>query len=119
MRKLLAVLIALVLVAPVFPASASSELRVTVRPGFDGMVRPGSWAPVDIDLANAGPNVSGNVEISVTRRPSMQTGSAGAQSVDYSVPVTIPQHSSKRFSTAVYVPPFFDRLQIRLVSNGQ
>lgn len=119
MRKLLAVVLALALMMPGTPAAASSDLRVTVRPGFDGMVRPGSWAPVDIDLTNAGPNVTGNVEISVTRRPSTQTGSLAGQSLDYSVPVTIPTHSSKRFSTAVYVPPFFDRLQVRLVSNGQ
>lgn len=119
MRKLFAVLIALALTAPVFPAAASNELQVTVRPGFDGMVRPGNWAPVDVDLRNLGPNVSGNVEISVIRRPSAQSGLGGGQSIDYSVPVTILQHSSKRFSTAVYVPPFFDRLQVRLVSNGR
>ncbi len=119
MRKLLAVLIALALVAPIFPAAASPALQITVRPGFDGMVRPGSWAPVDVDLTNAGPNLSGNVEISVASRPSTQGGFARGQVLDYSVPVTIPQHSSKRFSTAVYVPPFFDRLQVRLVANGQ
>ena len=119
MRKLLAVLVALALLAPIAPAAASPALQVTVRPGFDGMVRPGSWAPVDIDLANAGPNLSGNVDISVASRPSTQGGFARGQSLDYSVPVTIPQHSSKRFSTAVYVPPFFDRLQVRLVANGQ
>ncbi|MGH2460310.1 MAG: hypothetical protein ACRDIY_15750, partial [Chloroflexota bacterium] len=92
---------------------------VTVRPGFDGMVRPGSWTPVDVDLANAGPSVSGNVEISVLSRPSNQSGFGRGQSLDYAVPVTIPQHSSKRFSTAVYVPPSFDRLQVRLVAKGQ
>jgi hypothetical protein len=118
MRKLFAILIALALAAPVFPAAASNELQVTVRPGFDGMVRPGNWAPVDVDLTNAGPNVAGDVELSVIRRTSTQAGLGGGQSINYSVPVTIPQHSSKRFSTAVYVPPFFDRLQVRLVSNG-
>ncbi len=119
MRKLFAVLIALALTAPVLPVAASNELQVTVRPGFDGMVRPGNWAPVDVDLRNPGPNVSGSVEISVIRRPSTQNGIGGGQSIDYAVPVTIPQHSSKRFSTAVYVPPFFDRLQVRLISNGR
>ncbi|HVC33082.1 MAG TPA: hypothetical protein VNL16_06190, partial [Chloroflexota bacterium] len=118
MRKLFAVLVTLALMAPTLPAAASSQLQVTVRPGYDGMVRPGSWAPVDVSLANAGPNVSGNVEISVLSRPISQSGFGGGQSIDYSVPVTIPQHSSKRFSTAVYVPTLFDRLQVRLVSGG-
>ncbi|MBX6770441.1 MAG: hypothetical protein IRY83_01835 [Chloroflexi bacterium] len=118
MRRLFAVLVALALVMPALPAAASNELQVTVRPGFDGMVRPGSWAPIDILLANAGPNLSGSVEISVLGRPAGQGSIGPEQSLDYSVPVTLPQHSSKHFSTAVYVPPFFDRLQVRLISRG-
>jgi hypothetical protein len=101
------------------PAAAANELQVTVRPGFDGEIRPGTWAPVEINLANSGPNVSGNVELSVQRRPPTQNAFTGPATVDYTVPVSIPEHSSKRFSTAVFIPPFFDQLQVRLTSGDQ
>lgn len=123
MRRIIVAIVAfasLALTLPfVAPVAAANELQVTVRTGFDGMVRPGTWIPVEVNLANAGPNVSGDVELSVQRRPPTQNGSGAGPSVDYSVPVTIPEHSSKQFSTAVYIPPFFDQLQVRLVSGDQ
>jgi hypothetical protein len=118
-RKLLAALVALSLLVPALPAAAAEQVQVSVRTGFDGMVRQGTWIPVEISLANAGPNVSGSVELSVQRRGTTQTSLAGTQSVDYSVPVTVPEHSSKRFSTAVFVPPFFDQILVRLLSGQQ
>jgi hypothetical protein len=122
-RRILAAIVALASLAltlpVVAPVAAANQLQITVRTGFDGMVRPGTWIPVEVNLANAGPNVSGNVELSVQRRPPSQNGSSGSPSVDYSVPVTIPEHSSKQFSTAVYIPPFFDQLQVQLVSGNQ
>lgn len=120
MRRLFAVVVALAMSAFALPVAASPQPQVSVRPGYDGMVRPGSWAPVDVAVSNAGPALSGNVEISVLRRPATQSGGLlNTPSIDYAVPVSIPQHSSKRFSTAVYVPPFFDHLQVRLVANGK
>jgi hypothetical protein len=115
---LAALFLTLSLPAAVTPTAAASELQLSVRTGYDGMVRPGSWAPVEVNLANAGPNVSGNVQLSVIRRGGGTNSNAGA-SVDYTVPITVPEHSSKRFSTAIYVPPFFDQLQVRLISGQQ
>jgi hypothetical protein len=115
---LAALFLALSLPAAVTPTSAASELQLSVRTGYDGMVRPGSWAPVEVNLANAGPNVSGKVQLSVVRRGSGTTSTAGA-TVDYTIPITVPEHSSKRFSTAIYVPPFFDQLQVRLIAGDQ
>jgi hypothetical protein len=123
-RKWFAFVVVLSLLAPALivgapPAAAASELQVTVRPGFDGQIRPGTWAPVEINLANSGPNVTGSVELSVQRRAPTQSSFSGPSTVDYTVPVSIPEHSSKRFSTAVFVPPFFDQLQVRLISGDQ
>jgi hypothetical protein len=39
--------------------------------------------------------------------------------VDYAVPISIPEHSGKRFSTSVYVPPFFDEIMVRVISGGR
>lgn len=119
MRKLLAFFVALALLAPALPAAASPALRVTVRPGFDGVVRPGQWAPVNVALANSGPRVSGDLEITVLGRQVSLSGTNSGQSIAYTVPVTLPEHSSKQFSTAVYIPPLFDRLQVSLIGNGK
>ncbi|HLZ07995.1 MAG TPA: hypothetical protein VKT80_05360, partial [Chloroflexota bacterium] len=115
---LAALFLTLAVPAAVTPIDAASELQLSVRTGYDGMVRPGNWAPVEVDLANSGPNVSGNVQMSVVRRGTGTSSTAGA-SVDYTIPITVPEHSSKRFSTAIYVPPFFDQLQVRLMAGDQ
>src|SRR5258708_4013633 len=86
-RKSFAFVVVLALSLPALmigppPAEATNELQVTVRPGFDGQIRPGTWAPVEINLANSGPNVSGNVELSVQRRPATQNAFAGPATVD-------------------------------------
>lgn len=117
-RRLLALLFAIGLVWPALPARAASDLQVTVRPGFDGSVRPGNWVPVEIGLVNSGPSVSGNLELSVQRRSTPQNAPNGSR-VDYTIPVSVSEHGSKRFQTAVYVPPFFDEIQVRLVSGSQ
>jgi hypothetical protein len=100
-------------------AAAANALQVSVSPGFGGIVRPGNWAPVDVSIANAGPSVTGNVDITVERRPGTQNGTLTVAPVIYSVPVSVPEHTTKRFSTAVYVPPLFDQLQVRLTSGTQ
>jgi hypothetical protein len=124
MRRLLTVVVAFALLGaalPLFatPATAANALQVSVRAGFDGMVRPGTWSPVEVSLANAGPNVNGTVELSVQRRQQAQGGGAISQGVSYSLPVTLPEHSNKRFSTAVFVPPLFDLLSVRVTSGDQ
>ena len=115
---LAALILTLSVPAAVTPTAAASELQLSVRTGYDGMVRPGSWAPVEVNLANSGPNVSGKVQMSVVRRGTGTASTAGA-SVDYTIPITVPEHSSKRVSTAIYVPPFFDQLQVRLMTGDQ
>lgn len=117
-RRLLALLFALGLVWPALPARAAADLQVTVRPGFDGSVRPGNWVPIEVGLVNSGPAVSGNLELSVQRRSTPQNAPNGSR-VDYAVPVSVPEHGSKRFQTALYIPPFFDEIQVRLVSGSQ
>jgi hypothetical protein len=114
----LALLVALALLAPALPAAAANQLSVSVQTGFGGKVRPGTWVPVQINLTNSGPNVTGTVDLAVERHQNGQGGFAGAAPVDYAVPVTLPQHSSKQFSTAIYVPPFFDQLQVSLTSGS-
>ena len=123
MRRLFASLLAglfltLSLPAAVTPTDAASELQLSVRTGYDGMVRPGSWAPVEVDVANAGSIVNGNVQLSVFRR-GIGTGSGANATVDYTVPITVPEHTTKRFNTAIYVPPSFDQLAVSVISHEQ
>ena len=120
-KRLWGVFLALALFAPALPAAAANQYSISVQPGFGGIVRPGTWAPVEVDVTNSGPNLSGTVEISVQRQATGQgtaSSSISAGALFYSVPVVVPQHSSKRFSTAVYVPPYFDQLRVRLAAGG-
>ncbi len=121
-KRLWGVFLALALLAPALPVAAANQYSVSVQPGFGGIVRPGTWAPVEVDVTNSGPNLSGTVEISVQRQVAGQgaasSSSISAGTMSYSVPVVVPQHSSKRFSTAVYVPPYYDQLHVRLAASG-
>ncbi|HEY8884145.1 MAG TPA: hypothetical protein VIO35_02440, partial [Chloroflexota bacterium] len=52
------VVIALAQLSAAGTAVAASALQMTVLPGFNGVVRPGNWVPVEINLANSGPTLS-------------------------------------------------------------
>ena len=61
----------------------------------------------------------GGEGLSVQRRTQGQNTFGAASSIEYTVPIAIPEHSSKRFTTAVFFPPFFDQLQVQLISGQQ
>jgi hypothetical protein len=38
---------------------------MTVRPGLDGVVKLGAWIPVEVQVANTGADVTGEIQIQV------------------------------------------------------
>ncbi len=106
-----AVATALVLTALVSPAFALADQAtaavaspsMAVRVGFEGVVRPGYWAPIEVNLANDGPNVDGQVEVSF--KTSGLTFGFQAAPTTYTVPLSLPTQSRKQVAVNVLVPP--------------
>ncbi|MBI2941241.1 MAG: hypothetical protein HYY04_12465 [Chloroflexi bacterium] len=118
MKRIVALLALLtVVLAGIPPIEAAESLQMAVRPGFAGVVKLGSWVPVEVELQNAGPEVVGEVQIQVEGR----TGRAGFNRppVTYSVAVALPNRSRKRLSLDVFLPGFDEKVEAQLVASGQ
>lgn len=115
-RVTILVLLAASLVA-VTPTDAAESLQMAVRPGFGGAAKLGTWVPVEVELSNAGPELSGEVQIVVEGQTNR--GAFNRPPVTYSTPVTLPNRSRKRVSLDVYLPTIDDKVQAQFVANGQ
>ncbi|HEV7213535.1 MAG TPA: hypothetical protein VGP33_00310, partial [Chloroflexota bacterium] len=121
------IILLLSLVALVLPASvradsavnAAAGISMDVQVGYGGSVRMGAWVPVQVNVANDGPDLAGRVEVQFeagTPAPIF-----GPPPTVYSIPATFPQHSHKRLVVDVPMPPVLhsNRVQVRLVSGNQ
>lgn len=111
---LLAVLLSF-LVAPA-PLEAAEALRMTVRPGLDGMVKLGVWFPIEVQVSNTGADVAGEIQVQVDGIENR--GAFNRPAVVYGTPASLPRQSNKRFVVEVYLPSPVDKISARLVSNG-
>lgn len=112
-RILFFLLLLIVLLVPAVQTQAQTVedggLSMTIRPGFDGIVKEDSWFPLLITLANDGPAVEGELTISVS-----DNGLVWRQEV------SLPTQSRKQIQTVVYVPEYANRLRIVLSDeNGK
>ncbi|MFK7801266.1 MAG: hypothetical protein AB8G95_06525 [Anaerolineae bacterium] len=69
-------------------------LSITVRPGFDGLVKSDSWFPVLVTLANDGVAVEGTLEISIPN----------SNGTFWATEVSLPTQSRKQIQTTVFAP---------------
>jgi hypothetical protein len=106
----------LVLAARPFSAEATDNLRMTVRPGLDGIVKLGAWFPVEVQVANTGQDLDGEIQIKIDGVDNR--GSFNRPPVVYSVPAVLPRQSSKRFVLEVFLPAPVEKISARLVSGG-
>lgn len=99
-------LIALVAWAPSMVAAADA-VAMSARPLSGGHVRIGTWTAIEVDLANDGPAVSGELRL----------GSDQAAASSYAALVDLPTGSRKRY--VLYAQPsIFGRdIAVRLVSG--
>jgi hypothetical protein len=114
LRLLLLCAALLVLVASPSPGYAADNLRMTVRPGLDGIVKLGAWFPVEVQLANTGADVEGEIRIKVDGLDNR--GAFNRPPVIYSAPAQLPRQSSKRFVLEVFLPAPVEKISAQLVS---
>lgn len=93
----IALLLAVALVAPA-PALAQGNVQLNVTVGFEGRIKPGSWAPLTVEILNGGPELAG--ELVWDYRP--EWGAAAPYTVRHSLPVSLPAGARKRYT--VYAP---------------
>jgi hypothetical protein len=104
--SLVAAVLALVAMAP--SAIAADALTMTARPLAGGHVRVGAWSAIEVDVANDGPAVVGELRLA----------SDATSSSSYAALVDLPTGSRKRY--VLYAQPsIFGRdLGVALVSEG-
>lgn len=98
-RVLFTVFFLLLLSVPPVPLLAASPLEMTAQPGFGGRFKYGEWLPVFVDMANSGPDLLGEIQITVAN----PTGR-----LDFALPAELPSGARKRF-TLYILPNNFSR----------
>ncbi|HEY3082706.1 MAG TPA: hypothetical protein VGM69_22695 [Chloroflexota bacterium] len=116
LRLLLICVGLLVLAASPLSAEAADNLRMSVRPGHDGVAKLGTWFPVEVQIANTGADLDGEIQIKIDGLDNR--GSFNRPPVVYSVPAVLPRQSSKRFVLEVFLPAPVEKISARLVSGG-
>jgi hypothetical protein len=87
-----------------------------MRPGLDGVVKLGSWFPVEVQVANVGPDVSGEIQIQVDGIDNR--GAFNRPPIIYGAPAVLPRQSNKRFVVEVFLPNPVEKLTAKLVTDG-
>src|SRR6266540_338549 len=119
MRILLAALTlgALLVVAP-RPAGAAPSAQMTVRAGFDGIGKVGGWMPIEVDVRNDGPDINGEVQITVSDSSVSRGGTYTRAPTLYTAPAILPRRSHKRLTLEVELRAPGQRIQARLIEGG-
>ena len=111
----LALALILATVAPLLPGQMASAqqgaaaLTLQAEPAYDGYFKYGEWLPVWVELENNGPDLAGELSVSV------RGNSAGA--TVFALPVSLPTVSHKR--VAVYVLPNNFSRELDVQFNGE
>ncbi len=104
---LLLLALSLALPAPVAQAQTESNgISLTVRPGFDGIIKRGSWLPVWIVIENNGVSVEGELRV--------QMGDTGTT---WKSDVSLPNQSRKQFTIPIYSPGFGRSVVVTFVDD--
>ncbi|MCP5097516.1 MAG: hypothetical protein GY943_18375 [Chloroflexi bacterium] len=94
-----AIIIGLLLLVPVPALAQSDENDITIHSqvGFDGYFKGEHWVPVQIEVANSGPAIEGELRVTVEN-------STFGQDIDYVAPISLPTQSSKRVTIYISMP---------------
>lgn len=112
------VLLLLVLAGlPRSPARAADDgPRLALYPGFGGAGRSAVWVPVVVEVANAGPEWSGRVEVSID--DSGAFGPLSRPPVVFTRSLLLPTRSNKRVEIDVFLPNPTRGFTARLVNDA-
>src|SRR5215212_10612473 len=109
-----------ILLAWILPTTASAQsgtaVSMQIRAGFDGLGKVGGWIPVEIELRNDGPDITGELQISV-QDTTTNRGTYTRPPTVYSVPAVLPRKSHKRLTLDILLPSSAIRTQARLVEG--
>jgi hypothetical protein len=94
-----ALFILLLFSVPPSPLEAASPLEMTAQPAFGGRFKYGEWLPVFVDMANSGPDLLGEIQVTIAS----PTGR-----LDFALPAELPSGARKRF-TLYILPNNFSR----------
>jgi hypothetical protein len=109
MRRSVPIVLAFLALNVVAPATmAADAVTMTARPLVGGHVRVGAWSAIEVDMANDGPAIAGELRV----------GGAEASSSSYAAVVDLPTGSRKRY--VLYAQPsIFGRgIGVTLVADG-
>jgi hypothetical protein len=107
LRPLIAALLAVLTMAPA--AMAADAVTMTARPLAGGHVRVGTWSAIEVDVANDGPALTGELRLA----------SDQSTSSSYAALVDLPTGSRKRFVLYAQPSVFGRDLAVALVADGR
>jgi hypothetical protein len=89
---------------------AASSLEMTAQPGFGGRFKYGEWLPVFVELTNSGPDVLGEIRVTIAN----QTGQ-----IDFTAPADLATGARKRFTLYILPNNFSRSAKVEFVSAGE
>ena len=92
------------------PAAQDNPLSLSAQAGYDGLYEELTAVPVVVAVTNDGPPVEGELQV-VTP--------TGGDELIFTAPISLPTGANKRLPLVVYLPPFAERVAVRLVVNGE
>ena len=120
-RSVLRAMVALAAAAVAFaastlssPAAGSSPITIAVQVGYHNSVKLGEWMPVNVDLANHGPDLDGTLEV----QASNTAGGPPVGSVVYQAPVSLASGATKHLRTYLS-EDLPGSVTVRVVQGGQ
>lgn len=101
------VVLTIVVVGQLAPVAAqNTDVRLTVRPAFQGFFHPGTWLPVEVEVANEGVDRTAEIVVGPTGGPF------------FSTTLDLPGGSRKGVTVYVYLYNQASRIQAQLLVNG-
>ncbi|GIV87560.1 MAG: hypothetical protein KatS3mg055_0078 [Chloroflexus sp.] len=101
------VVLTIVVVGQLAPVAAqNTDVRLTVRPAFQGFFHPGTWLPVEVEVANEGVDRTAEIVVGPTGGPF------------FSTTLDLPGGSRKGVTVYVYLYNRASRIQAQLLVNG-
>jgi hypothetical protein len=89
---------------------AASPLQMTAQPGYSGRFKYGEWLPVFVELINSGPDVAGEIQVTIAN----QTGQ-----INFSTPADLATGARKRFTLYILPNNFSRSARVEFLSAGE
>lgn len=92
------------------PPQAENGITLTATAGYDGLYKNSDWVPVNIQVANNGPSLEGELRIAIDAN--------SRDELRYTAPLTLPTQSDKQLTLYVHLPNLASRLTVELLDDN-